>query len=51
MLLLAVMLRTAVADPEILVGRVDGVRPVEPTADREIVPAKTVLSRDTDARD
>ena len=40
MLLLAVMLRTAVADPEILAGRIEGVRPGEPTADRETMPVK-----------
>jgi len=40
MLLLAVMLRTAVADPEILVGRIEDVRPGEPLTDRETVPAK-----------
>jgi len=38
--LLAVTLRTAVASPEILAGRIIGVRPGEPTTDRETALAK-----------
>jgi len=40
MLLLAVTLRIAIVDPEILVGVITGVRPGEPTADKETALAK-----------